>query len=82
VEILAGQVPLCKVCGSEDAEVANDPKVLKKPPNGRKKKKRKNGRWDDDESEEDEPDLPDYPPGIMKVFHLTSLVEQLVDAPW
>lgn len=66
-EILAGQVPLCKVCGPEDRDVASNSKVPKKQPKARKKKQ-KNGRWDDDESEEDEPDLPDYPPGIMKVL--------------
>ena len=66
-EILAGRVPLCKVCNSEDGGVENDPKVMKGQPKTRKKK-RKNNRWDDDDSEEDEPDLPDYPPGIMKVF--------------
>ena len=66
-EILAGEVPLCKVCGSEDTEAANNAKVSKKRPKAGKKKQ-KNGRWDDDESEGDEPDLPDYPPGIMKVF--------------
>ena len=65
-EILAGQVPLCKVCGSEDGEAAKNAKDSKEQPKARKKKK-KNVRWDDDESEEDEPDLPDYPPGIMKV---------------
>lgn len=71
-EILAGQVPLCKVCGSEDAGAASDSKIPKKQSNTRKKKG-KNDRWDDDENEEDEPDLPDYPPGIMKVlFHLIS----------
>ena len=69
-EILAGQVPLCKVCSSEDGDAANNAKVYKKQPKARKKKKQKSGRWDDDESEEDEPDLPDYPPGIMKVFLL------------
>jgi len=66
-EILAGQVPLCKVCNSGDGDVVKDSKVSKERPKTRKKK-RKNGGWDDDESEEDEPDLPDYPPGIMKVF--------------
>ena len=66
---MAGQVPLCKVCGLEGGGAANDPEVSKKQPKAKKKKKKqKNGRWDDDESEEDEPDLPDYPPGIMKVF--------------
>ena len=63
-EILAGQVPLCKVCDSRDGNTGNDPKERRKT----RKKRRKNGGWDDDESEEDEPDLPDYPPGIMKVF--------------
>lgn len=66
-EILAGQVPLCKVCDLEGSGVANNAKVPKKQLKTRKKKQ-KSGRWDDDESEEDEPDLPDYPPGIMKVF--------------
>lgn len=68
-EILAGQVPLCKVCSSEDVDAANNGKVSKKQPKTRKRKQ-KNGRWGEDESEEDEPDLPDYPPGIMKVFLL------------
>lgn len=67
-EILAGKVPLCKVCNSEDGNTDNDSKEQPKT----KKKKRKSGGWDDDESEEDEPDLPDYPPGIMKVFFLHS----------
>jgi len=66
-EILAGQVPLCKVCGLEDGGAAKVSKVSKKRPKAKKKKKQ-NGRWDDDESEEEEPDLPDYPPGIMKVL--------------
>jgi len=64
-EILASQVPLCKVCNSGDRDAGSNSKVPSEKPKG--KKKRKNGRWDD-ESEEDEPDLPDYPPGIMKVF--------------
>ena len=67
-EILAGQVPLCKVCNSRDGDTSNNSKEKPKT----RKKKRKNGGWDDDESEEDEPDLPDYPPGIMKVFFLPS----------
>ena len=66
-DILAGRVPLCKVCNSKNGDGVNDPKIPKEQPRA-SKKKRKNGRWDDDESEEDEPDLPDYPPGIMKVF--------------
>ena len=79
-EILAGQVPLCKVCNSGDWNTNNDSKEKPKT----RKKKRKNGGWDDDESEEDEPDLPDYPPGIMKVFFppLTLLVAGLIDHPW
>ena len=63
-EILAGQVPLCKVCNSGDGNTGKDSKEKPK----KRKKKRKNDGWDDDESEEDEPDLPKYPPGIMKVF--------------
>ena len=63
-EILAGQVPLCKVCNSGDGNTGKDSKEKPKA----RKKKRKNGGWDDDESEEDEPELPNYPPGIMKVF--------------
>ena len=66
-EILAGQVPLCKVCDFEGGGTDKNAKVPKKQPKARKKRQ-KNGRWDDDESEEDEPDLPDYPPGFMKVF--------------
>lgn len=63
---MASQVPLCKVCNSGDADAGNNSKVSREQSKTRKKK-RKNGRWDD-ESEEDEPDLPEYPPGIMKVF--------------
>ena len=63
-EILAGRVPLCKVCNSEDGDATNNSKEQSKTT----KKKRKNGRWNEGESEEDEPDIPDYPPGIMKVF--------------
>ena len=44
--------------GSNDSK--DQPKV--------KKKKRRGSGWGDDESEEDEPDLPEYPPGIMKVL--------------
>jgi hypothetical protein len=69
-EILAGQVPLCKVCNSGDADAANDSKIPKERPKTKKKNKRKNGGWDGDESEEDEPELPEYPPGIMKVYLL------------
>lgn len=66
-EILSGQVPLCKVCNSEDVNAEKASKASKEQHKA-KKKKRKNGGWDDDDSEEDEPDTPDYPPGIMKVF--------------
>ena len=66
-DILAGRVPLCKVCNSEDGNADKGSKVSKEKGKA-KKKRRKNGGWDDDESEEDEPDLPHYPPGIMKVF--------------
>jgi len=79
-EILAGQVPLCKVCNSGDGDAAKNTEEQPK----KRKKKRKNGGWDDDESEEDEPDLPDYPPGIMKVFLLpfSLLMARLIDPPW
>ena len=64
-EILAGRIPLCKVCDPEDEDKGSG---ITKERHKAKKKKRKNGGWDDDQSEEDEPDLPDYPPGIMKVL--------------
>ncbi|KAF9647422.1 SIR2-domain-containing protein [Thelephora ganbajun] len=76
-EILAGQVPLCKVCNPGDEDVVEGPKVSKQPPKA-SKKKRKNGGWDDDESEEDESDPPDYPPGIMKP-DITFFGEKLTD---
>ena len=78
-EILAGKVPLCKVCNSGDGDAAKDSKERPKA----KKKKRKNSGWDDDESE-DEPDLPDYPPGIMKVSipPITPLMARLTDPAW
>ena len=81
-DILAGQVPLCKVCNSKDRKTGSNSKISREKPKARKKK-RKNGGWDDDESEEDEPDLPDYPAGIMKVFppSLTPLVTQLTGIP-
>ncbi|OBZ74073.1 NAD-dependent protein deacetylase hst1 [Grifola frondosa] len=46
------KVPLCKFC---NPQISN--------PSKRKSKKRKSG-WDSDQS--DEPDRPNYPPGIMK----------------
>ena len=67
-EILASRVPLCKACNTEGGDEDRAPKVSKKQLK-KKKKKRKNNGWDEDETEEDEPDLPDHPPGIMKVFH-------------
>lgn len=76
-EILAGQVPLCKVCNSNDRDT-NKGREVPKEQSKRNKKKRKNNGWDDDESEEDEPDLPRYPPGIMKP-DVTFFGEKLTD---
>jgi len=66
-DILAGRVPLCKVCNPGGGDTEKDSKISKEKSKA-SKKKRKNHGWDDDESEEEEPDLPDYPPGIVKVF--------------
>lgn len=78
---MAGRVPLCKVCDSGGGDAKKGSKVSRGLPKS-KKKKRKNGGWDDGGSEEDEPDLPDYPAGIMKVsFPPTPLVMWLMDLP-
>ena len=61
-EIMSQRVPLCKVC---NAPPPPPPTAARTTKGGKKKaKKRKNG-WDSDAS--DEPDPPDYPPGVMKV---------------
>ena len=65
-EILDGRVPLCKVCNSGNEEATQDPKISNEKPKVKKKRR----KWEDNESEEDEQDLPEYPPGIMKVFEL------------
>ena len=62
---------------AKDGNGANDPKVPKEQPKAGEKKK--NGRWDDDESEGDKP--PDYPPGIMKVFHPLHTTRGTADQP-
>ena len=71
-EILAGRVPLCKVCNPGGGDTGKGSKISKEKSKASKKKRKNNG-WDDDESEEEEPDLPDYPPGIMKVFFCSSI---------
>jgi NAD-dependent SIR2 family protein deacetylase len=57
-DILDRRVPLCRGC---------NPTPTPKPETKKPKKKRKKSGWRSDESESDEPDIPDYPPGIMKV---------------
>jgi NAD-dependent histone deacetylase SIR2 len=77
---LAGRVPLCKVCDSGGEGVGKD-STASKDRHKAKKKKRKTGGWDDDDSEGDEPDLPDYPPGIMKVFRPPSPTRTISNEP-
>ena len=55
-DILRQKVPLCTVC-NENIPVP--------PPKGKKSIKKAKGQWDSDV--EDESDVPEYPPGIMKV---------------
>ncbi len=58
-DIMQQKIPLCAVCAVKP--VVLNVKVKKK---GTKKKK-KASPWEDDS--EEEPDIPAYPPGIMKV---------------
>jgi NAD-dependent SIR2 family protein deacetylase len=51
------RVPLCTVC--------NVPTPSTSSTRGKKPKKKKKDKWDSDVEEES--DIPDYPPGIMKV---------------
>lgn len=57
-DILSHRVPLCKVCNLEPNRASS--KVDSK----QKSKKRRGSGWNSDES--DEPDRPEFPPGIMK----------------
>lgn len=57
--ILAGKVPLCRSC--------NIVPPVKRERKKSKGKKKKNSGWESDASENDAPDVPEYPPGIMKV---------------
>lgn len=76
-DILAGRVPLCKVCNLAGGDTEKDSKISKEKSKASKKNRKSHG-WDDDESEEEEPDLPDYPPGIMKP-DITFFGEKLTD---
>ncbi|KAI0917828.1 hypothetical protein AcW1_006863 [Taiwanofungus camphoratus] len=69
-DILSHRVPLCKVCNLEPNRASS--KVDSK----QKSKKRRGSGWNSDES--DEPDRPEFPPGIMKP-DITFFGEKLSD---
>ena len=60
-DILNQRVPLCKICNATPPAILSAEKAKKKP----KPKKRSSAPWESDG--EEEPDVPAYPPGIMKV---------------
>lgn len=62
-DIMNQRVPLCKICNAQPPPAAAP--ATTKAGKKKKGKKQKDG-WDSDESDFDEPDLPLYPPGIMK----------------
>ncbi|RPD64181.1 SIR2-domain-containing protein [Lentinus tigrinus ALCF2SS1-7] len=69
-DIMNQRVPLCKVCNVPQPSAAANK-------SGKKKGKKKKDGWDSDQS--DEPDLPLYPPGVMKP-DITFFGEKLDDA--
>jgi NAD-dependent SIR2 family protein deacetylase len=68
-EIMRHRVPLCTVCNSQPPPATST--------KGKKSKKKKD-KWDSDV--EDESDVPQYPPGIMKVCQVVPLTRSLLKA--
>ena len=76
-EIMDQVVPLCKVCNDSTGKPVVSSKNLKKKAS---KKKRNAAPWEVDS--EEEPDVPLYPPGIMKVIqnhHRLNSIHSLLD---
>ncbi|KAF7796837.1 hypothetical protein EIP86_008021 [Pleurotus ostreatoroseus] len=71
-DILNQRVPLCKICNATPPAILSAEKAKKKP----KPKKRSSAPWESDG--EEEPDVPAYPPGIMKP-DITFFGEKLTD---
>ncbi len=65
-EIMRHRVPLCTVCNSQPPPATST--------KGKKSKKKKD-KWDSDV--EDESDVPQYPPGIMKVCQIVHLTQRI-----
>ncbi|KAL6304547.1 SIR2-domain-containing protein [Sparassis latifolia] len=72
-DILNHRVPLCKICNAAPSRPASNNERKKKS------KRRRASRWNSDESDgSEEPDVPEFPPGIMKP-DITFFGEKLSD---